>query len=82
VTITARRAGERLELDVSDDGIGLSADAVERVGLANCRERLAAHFGEDQALTLEHRAPSGTRVVVRLPWITTGHEAGSDVVVG
>ena len=40
VEITARRAGDWLEVEVSDDGVGLPAEAPERVGLTNCRERL------------------------------------------
>jgi two-component system LytT family sensor kinase len=82
VEIAARREGERLELEVCDDGIGLPAEVVERVGLTNCRERLTTHFGDDQTLMIARREPSGTRVVVRLPWVTARREAASDVVVG
>ena len=81
VEITARRAGEWLEVEVSDDGAGLPAHAAERVGLTNCRERLQTYFGDEQALRLERRMPSGTRVAVRLPWITAAREEGH-VVVG
>jgi signal transduction histidine kinase len=82
VEIAARRVGDRLELEVSDDGVGLAGDTTERVGLSNCRERLATYFGDDQTLTLERRTPTGTRVVVRLPWITAQREQAEDVVVG
>jgi two-component system LytT family sensor kinase len=81
VEISARRAGDWLEVEVSDDGAGLPADAVERVGLTNCRERLQTYFGAEQALTLARRTPSGTRVALRLPWITAPREEGH-VVVG
>ena len=82
VEIVARRAGDWLEVEVSDDGIGLPAAAVERVGLTNCRERLTTYFGDEQALTLEPRTPSGTRVAVRLPWTTAPLEERGSVVVG
>ena len=80
VEIAARRAGGWLEVEVSDDGVGLPADAVERVGLTNCRERLTTYFGEEQALILEPRTPAGTRVALRLPWITAPREEGHVVV--
>ena len=80
VEIAARRAGGWLEVEVSDDGVGLPADAVERVGLTNCRERLTTYFGEEQALILEPRTPAGTRVALRLPWITSPREEGHVVV--
>jgi signal transduction histidine kinase len=80
VEISAQHVGHWLEVQVSDDGVGLPFDAVERVGLGNCRERLATHFGDDQTLTVERHAPSGTRVLVRLPWIAAPCEAASHVV--
>lgn len=82
VEIVGRRAGDRLELEVSDDGVGLPERTTERVGLTNSRARLATHFGDDQSLVLERRTPSGTRVAVRLPWTTARREEAEDVVVG
>ncbi len=82
VEITARHQAESLALEVRDDGVGLPAGAVERVGLGNCRERLTTYCGDEHALTLERRAPTGTAVRLRLPWITVPQEGVGDVVVG
>jgi len=67
VDVRARADGDSLLLEVSDDGLGF--DAVTRgggVGLANVRERLAAHYGERGRLSIEDGHP-GTRVRLMLP---------------
>ena len=70
VTITARRLGERVRIEVADDGAGLSAHGVHRegLGLGNTRERLRAVFGVDQRLSIEGRASGGTTVVIDVPF--------------
>jgi LytS/YehU family sensor histidine kinase len=67
VDVRARTDGDSLLLEVSDDGLGFGA--VTRgggVGLANLRERLAAHYGERGRLSIEDGRP-GTRVRLTLP---------------
>jgi two-component system, LytTR family, sensor kinase len=44
ITIRGKRAGDRLELSVSDDGAGPSRKRPDGVGLANVRRRLDTHF--------------------------------------
>jgi hypothetical protein len=56
ITIAAHAAGDRLLLEVSDDGPGIVADAPPGhrgfgIGLANVRERLAARFGTAARVT-------------------------------
>jgi len=82
VEITASHLAESLEVEVRDDGVGLPAGAVERVGLGNCRERLTTYCGDEHAMTLEPRTPTGTAVRLRLPWITVPQDGVGDVVVG
>ena len=82
VKITARRSAESLEVEVRDDGVGLAADAVERVGLGNCRERLTTYCGDEHALTVERGTPTGTAVRLRLPWSTVPQDRVGHVVVG
>ena len=77
LTIAAMRDGERLVLDVGDDGPGPSAvvsadpsaDAAQAggIGLDNTRRRLAHLYGDDHALELSRDA-GWTRVRVGLPY--------------
>ena len=75
ILVGGRRSGERLELTVQDDGVGLEqarrAPNVHRggVGLSNSRARLEQLYGSDATLQLESAAPQpGTIVKVTLPW--------------
>lgn len=71
VTIVARREGDRLHLEVMDDGPGLSVapDRAVRagIGLSNTKERLNRLYGEEQSLTLENLPEGGLAVRVELP---------------
>ena len=68
--LRARREGGRLLIEVLDDGPGLPVGGPTRegVGLANTRGRLRKLYGESHRLTLENRAPAGTRALVDLPF--------------
>lgn len=68
IEIDARREGNRLRIDVSDDG-GLSDEppaAGRGMGLSNTRARLEALFGEDCRLEFS-RLPAGARVSIDIP---------------
>jgi signal transduction histidine kinase len=66
VRVTARRVGDRLHLEVADDGAGLTTSTTlrEGIGLSNTRERLRASFGDDHRFTLGSGAGGGA--VVRI----------------
>ena len=67
IAITGRRQGDRLHIEVSDDGPGFGqASPTERVGLGNTRERLNAAFPGDHRLTLVNG--SGAVVRIDIPW--------------
>jgi len=71
VHIGARRDGDRLELRVTDDGVGFGAqsgDASLGIGLQNVRARLAQLHGADGTLTLEPATPQGTVATIRIPY--------------
>lgn len=61
------RDGDAWSLRVQDDGVGLAADAAERVGLHNLRQRLRHHFGATACLRLDAPPEGGCRAEIRLP---------------
>jgi len=71
VLIAARLESERLQLSVSDDGVGFaerSGDSSLGIGLQNVRARLAQLHGTDGTLTIEHAQPHGTIVTIHIPY--------------
>ncbi len=70
VRIAAWRDGERLHLEVSDDGGGFDSEAATQgqgTGLDNVRARLAALYGEAGRLTLATNAAGGVTASLELP---------------
>ena len=67
ITIAARARGDRLELIVEDDGIGMREGQAEGVGLSNTRERLRTLYGDGSSLAIRAPASGGTLVVVTVP---------------
>jgi two-component system, LytTR family, sensor kinase len=73
IAVVARREHDQLQLEVRDNGRGLSTPGAEPrdgVGLANTRARLAHLYGDRQALSLTTPAEGGTAVVISLPFRT------------
>jgi two-component system LytT family sensor kinase len=72
IRVTARRADERLELTVSDDGWGRSAASEasvrDGVGLSNTRARLAQLYPNAHDLRVSASPAGGFTVVLSLPW--------------
>ena len=67
VAVRAWCEGDRLVLEVLDDGAGTPPKPGFGVGLANTRARLECLYGQDQALDIEVLPGGGTRVRVSLP---------------
>lgn len=74
VQIAARREGDSLVVDVTDDGLGQCVTPVRRTGtpgngvaLKNLRERLVARYGANAALELDIRPDAGARASLRIP---------------
>jgi LytS/YehU family sensor histidine kinase len=68
LTVSARREGDALVLDVDDTGVG-PGDVTRGsgFGLAQVRERLATLYGAAGQLSLAAAEPAGTHVTIRLP---------------
>ena len=71
IEIAARRDGDKLRLEVRDDGVGLSESALtaleKGIGVSTTRSRLQHLFGAGFRFEF-HRLPRGLAVVVALPW--------------
>jgi two-component sensor histidine kinase len=71
ITISARRDGGVIALDVADTGGGFASTrnsaASTGIGLANLRARLATLYGDRATMTIADNMPTGARVALRLP---------------
>jgi two-component sensor histidine kinase len=68
LVIRTRRDGDRLQLEVRDNGSGLPDEVHEGVGLRNSRVRLEQLHGSAASLRLDEPEDGGTRVVVEMPY--------------
>jgi two-component system, LytTR family, sensor kinase len=68
--ISARRTDDRLLVEVSDSGPGVSKVAGTGLGLANVRRRLEARYGGAARLDAEGVPGTGFRVRLDMPFVT------------
>lgn len=74
VGVSALRAGERLVLEITDDGPDAEGEMMTApakksgIGLTNTRARLDKLYGSDYRLDIRSRAGGGTQVRLDLPW--------------
>jgi signal transduction histidine kinase len=84
VTVTARRAGDRLVVEVVDAGGGIEGDWRDRVGqgigLGHTVARLERLYGEDHALELRNARGGGLIVHIEIPYEPTVPEPTADTV--
>jgi two-component system LytT family sensor kinase len=78
ITIRARLAGQRLRVEVEDDGPGFPRQVLEsssaafeddgrvHIGLANTRRRLELMYGERQTMRIENAASGGALVAFEI----------------
>jgi two-component system, LytTR family, sensor kinase len=73
IDISAHHEGDKLRMEVRDDGVGLSEDALtalqKGIGVSTTRARLQHLFGADYRFEF-HRQAAGLSVVVVVPWQT------------
>lgn len=68
VRITALRVGDRLQLQVVDDGVGIDGDQIsEGVGISNARSRLQHLFGDNQRIEIHNNGNAGVTALIELP---------------
>lgn len=72
VSVAARRRGERLAIEILNDGPAEPAPSRPGgIGLANTRARLQRFYRDDFSLELVPLAEGGMRVLLDLPWRRT-----------
>jgi two-component system LytT family sensor kinase len=82
IAVRARRSGAMLELDVQDNGVGLSAarltDFNRGVGLSNTRSRLDHLYGSLHRFEFRQPAEGGLLVYIAIPMATLAGEVGEE----
>ena len=74
VRIVAARVGDRLQVTIEDDGVGLPGPGRtvrEGVGLRTTRARLEQLYGASHHFSLDSRAPRGAIVTLSIPFRTS-----------
>jgi len=70
VTLRARRSGDRLMIEVEDDGVGMPSEATvagNGIGVSNVRERLQVLYNNDYRMVIESQPGLGTRILIEVP---------------
>jgi two-component system, LytTR family, sensor kinase len=71
VTVSGRVVDHQLQLEVSDDGVGIEDGQIKRaregIGLSNTRERLSRLYGASSQLVMKSEPGRGTLVSIVLP---------------
>ena len=85
IAVRARLNGAMLELDVQDNGVGLSAarltDFNRGVGLSNTRSRLDHLYGSLHRFEFRQPAEGGLLVCIAIPMAELASEVGEDQAV-
>ena len=72
IILRARRSGDRLMIEVEDDGVGISqapqtASEGKGIGVSNVRERLQVLYDDDYKMVIESQPGCGTRILIEIP---------------
>ena len=78
IRVRAMRQGDRLVLEVQDDGAGLEPDVGTRegVGLGNTRARLQQLYGQAHSVEIGNAEGGGALVRLTMPWSATRPRQG------
>ena len=86
IEIRSRRVGRLLELEVRDNGVGLSAarltDFNRGVGLANTRSRLQHLYGSSHRFEFRQPPTGGLSVLIAIPLVEIAEAAAHEVAEG
>lgn len=92
IIIKAYLEQEDLYLSVSDNGLGMTEDMVERllngdvsskrgtgIGVKNVNERIRVYFGTEYGLSIDSKPDEGTTIIIHLPKVAYDEYARMDV---
>ena len=87
VRVRSRMAGQRLQILVEDDGVGIPEAKLatlfeQGIGVNNVNERLKVLFGEDYKMWIESRPGEGTSTGIEIPEQVSGTVVGVESLVG
>ena len=68
VSLHAARMGESVRISIVDTGLGFRKNSSNGIGLKNVRERIEKLYGPQGSVLIEENQPSGTKVVVTIPY--------------
>jgi two-component system LytT family sensor kinase len=72
VTVRGLRKGDRLHIEVADDGLGFQGESTallrNGLGLSNTKERLALLYGENHAFDIRRGEEGGALVALDIPY--------------
>ena len=80
ITITVRRDGEDVLIEVADNGVGMTEEQCESIlrkersdssgiGIKNVNDRLRIYFGDKYGISVKSELDCGTTITVRIPQI-------------
>lgn len=81
IRIRARAEGDKVIIEVEDDGPGMTQEFLEQlhegriqtrgqgIGLSNIQERIRLTFGDEGGMVMSSKPGSGTVVSISIPWI-------------
>jgi two-component system LytT family sensor kinase len=72
ITLRARHVGERLLIEVEDDGVGIPeveqpSGSGNGIGVNNVRERLDVLYDQDYSMVIQSQRGCGTRILIEVP---------------
>ena len=68
ISVCAARENDRLKIEISDTGTGMSPDSPSGLGIKNVRERLKSLYGNDGRLRFSQNDPFGVKAVIEVPY--------------
>ena len=74
VSLTSRVQGDKLLLEIADNGPGMGANAIDEsqgIGLGNTRTRLSTLYAENYTFTTADAEPSGLIVRLCIPYVVS-----------
>jgi two-component system LytT family sensor kinase len=74
VTLRTRRNGDRLVIEIEDDGVGIAEAELSKIlnkgiGVSNVKERLKVLYNQDYRMLIDSQPGRGTRIEIEVPEI-------------